>query len=626
VNGAGEAFVTGAFMFNVKFSDTDSLTSAGLWDIFLAKYDNNGALLDYWNVGSGARVQVSTDLLIDAAGDVILSGTFGDSIQIDESTTFYSSDGFDDYFYAKFSGTDGSLLWAKQIKAISDVKSGKIFAIEQNSTSYFFAGAYADSVIIEDDTVVSMNKDFDVHLFSTDFDGNVNWIRSIKGMQAENCYSLAVDNEENVYVNGFYLSKALTVDSTANDTIRIEEHYGNYDYFIAKYSNEGELAWIRTAGGPDNDYIWDAAFNNDRLQIAGSFVKSIQWGGLELSTTSDTDSDAFLGELEKDGSFRKARNYYSEIDLESDEEMLAVFFANEKQYSVMRSNASTIVLDKAHNAVSDNFYVLLGVVGCLEVSIDTWNHTELLDCAGDSTGQISFSVSSNFGPPYQFSVDNGETYQDIPLFSDLPAGDYQLVALDGENCDGVGPLLTISQPDSLNVEIIGADPAEYWIDQVDTTLRQFGNLTVAAGGGNDVNYIFTLLPNNTEQIRNGAFADLDSGMYVVEVTNVDGCAPVRTDTIEISAAYFSTGINGPRALDANIYPNPSRSYVTIELDMDADEVQMEVLSLTGQIVHRSVVHPSAGVLHETLDVSGLAQGMYMLRLNGRSVNTRIIVQ
>ncbi|MFH0756503.1 MAG: T9SS type A sorting domain-containing protein [Bacteroidota bacterium] len=247
--------------------------------------------------------------------------------------------------------------------------------------------------------------------------------------------------------------------------------------------------------------------------------------------------------------------------------------------------------------------------------MDNVNHQDVTTCYGDSNGSIQISPSGGFGPPWQYSIDNGLHYQiDLTLFPDLPAGDYQVVVIDKENCTEVGPLVTINQPDSLDVQVISTE---------DITLAGDGSIVVGTQGGT-APYTYTLLPDGILQgFGTFTLASGQGGKYVVEVSDGRLCGPASTDTIEI--LDFTTGVEEFGGVVARVFPNPATNLVTVEMEMEDGEAAMEVLSLTGQVVIRQEAYPSGGLLKESIDVSGLARGMYMLRINQRTLNTRIVV-
>ena len=58
---------------------------------------------------------------------------------------------------------------------------------------------------------------------------------------------------------------------------------------------------------------------------------------------------------------------------------------------------------------------------------------ESVSAPGAADGSITITAESPFDP-LQYSIDGGNTYQDSPVFENLPAGDYTVAVLDGEEC------------------------------------------------------------------------------------------------------------------------------------------------------------------------------------------------
>src|SRR5207248_2702311 len=84
-------------------------------------------------------------------------------------------------------------------------------------------------------------------------DGRVLWVRKAGGDHLDQGYGIATDKEGNVYVTGYFQDKAafggteLTGNTYADPGRDYDNDYG--DMFIAKYTSEGNLAWVRRAGG-----------------------------------------------------------------------------------------------------------------------------------------------------------------------------------------------------------------------------------------------------------------------------------------------------------------------------------------------------------------------------------------
>src|SRR5437667_9574279 len=91
---SGDAVIAGSFENAVDFGG-GALTSAGMRDIFVAKYSATGQHLWSKRFG-GASDDVGYGLAVDSAGDVVVSGKFQGSISFGGATL--TSAGGDDIF------------------------------------------------------------------------------------------------------------------------------------------------------------------------------------------------------------------------------------------------------------------------------------------------------------------------------------------------------------------------------------------------------------------------------------------------------------------------------------------------------------------------------------------------
>ncbi|WP_035562859.1 FG-GAP-like repeat-containing protein [Hymenobacter sp. IS2118] len=66
--------------------------------------------------------------------------------------------------------------------------------------------------------------------------------------------------------------------------------------------------------------------------------------------------------------------------------------------------------------------------------------------------------------------------------------------------------------------------------------------------------------------------------------------------------------------NARVYPNPAVHTATVELAGVTGPVEVELTSVLGQTVRRFTAQPRAGLLRETLDLSNVATGVYLVRL------------
>ncbi len=110
---------------------------------------------------------------------------------------------------------------------------------------------------------------------------------------------IAIDERENVYVAGTY-----------KDTVRFSENTfiskGKSDLFLAKYSPEGVLQWVITAGGPESNSATDICTDTDgNVYLTGYLQGKVQFENEALQ--SEGTSDIFFAKYDTEGSLQWIR-------------------------------------------------------------------------------------------------------------------------------------------------------------------------------------------------------------------------------------------------------------------------------------------------------------------------------
>jgi hypothetical protein len=111
VDSTGNVFVTGQFMETADFGG-GPLTSAGLQDIFIVKYSASGAHLWSKRLG-GVDSEYGYGIAVDNSGNVMVTGRFSGPVDLGGGTL--TSAGAYDIFLAKYSGVNGAHLWSKRL-------------------------------------------------------------------------------------------------------------------------------------------------------------------------------------------------------------------------------------------------------------------------------------------------------------------------------------------------------------------------------------------------------------------------------------------------------------------------------------------------------------------------------
>ncbi len=109
----------------------------------------------------------------------------------------------------------------------------------------------------------------------------------------------------------------------------------------------------------------------------------------------------------------------------------------------------------------------------------------------------------------------------------------------------------------------------------------------------------------------------------VMIEDSNGCK--ATDTIFVDLIP-SVGIQEKSLTDSRIYPNPISEYAQVELNLaSAGDVHIQVLSLTGKVVHNERLASPTGKSVHTLNLNQLSSGVYLVRITAgdKTLNRKI---
>ena len=130
--------------------------------------------------------------------------------------------------------------------------------------------------------------DTDFMLVKVSPEGRVLWVRSLGGSLVDRGYGVVTDAAGEVYVTGHYQSQDAVAPKGFTPTEALGQtlpNAGDYDLFVAKFSTDGELRWIRTGGGKGYDYghgiVIDGAGD---VIISGAVAGEAVLGGVTVNS------------------------------------------------------------------------------------------------------------------------------------------------------------------------------------------------------------------------------------------------------------------------------------------------------------------------------------------------------
>ncbi len=207
---------------------------------------------------------------------------------------------------------------------------------------------------------------------------------------------------------------------------------------------------------------------------------------------------------------------------------------------------------------------------------------------------------------YKYSITgDSDDWQESSVFTNLIAGNFTLSVKDNEGCIETIEI-TIDQPSELFFNLTQVD----------------GNSIIVDGSGGTPPYKFSL-DNLNWQIEK-IFSDLIGGDYFAYLTDANNCSPATSESITVN----SSSLENIESAIAKIYPNPSQGNLFVEFDTPSDgEFHVEVFSLTGIQVFEETKMIYSGEKHPVkIDISNHPKGIYLLKVNGIVLTTKIIVE
>lgn len=227
----------------------------GANDYFIVKYDKSG---DFQWVRQLGGIK-NTGSAGNSAGEGIRVDNFGNLYIVgytDVSLFGQLQNGLTDYFIAKYN-ENGDLLWGKQVGSPGGDTKGSAIDIDK-SCNIYITGNTNRGISGE-----SRQGDIDYFVAKYNGAGNLKWTREVGASNGDaEGKGISVDQYGASYIVGF-----------TNVGISGESKHGEYDYFVAKYDEAGNLKWTKEVGGEGSDvalgYGISIDKNNGKIYIVG---------------------------------------------------------------------------------------------------------------------------------------------------------------------------------------------------------------------------------------------------------------------------------------------------------------------------------------------------------------------
>jgi hypothetical protein len=166
------------------------------------------------------------------------------------------------------------------------------FAIAIDDSSNSYVTGYIDATnFIRSTGTTCINHD--IFIAKYDPAGNQLWMTQLGGSTEDIGWGITVDNDHNVYVAASFMDTIVV-----NNDSMISKGY--VDVLIAKFSNSGEFLWAKTAGGTGADYGYSITNDSqNNIYVTGSFFGTVQFGNTNV--TSQGWNDYYLAKYDPNG-------------------------------------------------------------------------------------------------------------------------------------------------------------------------------------------------------------------------------------------------------------------------------------------------------------------------------------
>ncbi len=301
----GSIYVVGTSSADIDFGTGDLTGPAGA-GIFLAVFDAYGNTLGAESFG-GAAVGTQVSVATDAAGDVVLAGSYETPIDFGAGP-LAAPLGTYGGFVARYDPT-GALVYGIAVPATGVTLVGGL-ALDTAGDAVL-AGSFAGVLTLGASTLTSAG-DYDAFVAIVDPTGVPQAAARFGGTGSDAANDVAVDASDRIGVAGSFSSTVTFLATPVTSA-------GGVDAFVLDLEAGLTPAWVAHFGGTgDDEALAIAADGAGNLTVGGSFEGSMTVGTTPF--TSAGGRDAFVVKLAESGSFGFAR-YFGALD---DDETLGV--------------------------------------------------------------------------------------------------------------------------------------------------------------------------------------------------------------------------------------------------------------------------------------------------------------
>jgi len=256
----GNVICTGGFLGALDFDPGAAIytmSSLSVSNVFIVKLDSLGNFIWARSMGENKKGDEAYSIAVDHSGNIYTTGVFADTADFDPGPNVFNliTTAYTNVFVTKLDPS-GNLLWAKKLggNTLNDQATG--FSIKtDNSNNVYLSGIFKGVGDFDPGIgihTLTSSGNYDVFLCKINTAGDFVWAKNFGGSSADYCYSLAVDDNENVFATGSFKG-TINVDIGNTNFSLSSTPLSTQDIFILKLNASGQYLWAGKVGGTGND-------------------------------------------------------------------------------------------------------------------------------------------------------------------------------------------------------------------------------------------------------------------------------------------------------------------------------------------------------------------------------------
>lgn len=311
----GDVIAGGSFFGTVDFdpnSGTTNFTSIpqpnpiyASTDVVVSRLSPEGNLIWAKRIGGPGYEEIK-NVTLDAEGNIYVSGFFELTCDFDPGAANYplTASGSRDAYIFKLDA-NGNFVWAKRFGGTSDSRINQVVVDAQGNlfaVGVCFGSIDVDpgaaTVMLEPSAPLNGYYSQDVFILKLNASGEYQWAGKLGGNMGDECFTLAVDADANIYVAGSFYGNS-DMDPGVGETILSTVNIGAV--YLCKFNSSGQLQWAKQSGSvlfPEVKKL--QVMDDGDIVMMGNYESTFAFFN-SMSISSQGENDIFLARLDSDG-------------------------------------------------------------------------------------------------------------------------------------------------------------------------------------------------------------------------------------------------------------------------------------------------------------------------------------